>query len=257
MKVLFTICGRAGSKGIKNKNVKDFYGYPLVYYTLSAIDLFIREKRKEFEIIDVALNTDSLELKKLVDKSNIKYMYIERREELATDTSSKIAVIKDTLISCEKLAITEYDFVVDLDITSPLRTVEDIIRLIEKIQAYEQTEVVFSVTGARRNPYFNMVIQDNNGYRRVIESNYTARQQAPNIYDMNASMYVYKRSFLYDNARESLFDAHTDIIEMKDTAVLDIDHNEDYELMQVIAPYFYEKYPEYDAVRRNIITLLD
>ncbi|MDD3706486.1 MAG: acylneuraminate cytidylyltransferase family protein, partial [Clostridiaceae bacterium] len=38
--ILFTICGRAGSKGIKNKNLRDFLGYPLPYYTISAIDLY-------------------------------------------------------------------------------------------------------------------------------------------------------------------------------------------------------------------------
>ena len=42
MKILFTICGRAGSKGIKNKNIREFVGKPLPYYTISAIDLFFK-----------------------------------------------------------------------------------------------------------------------------------------------------------------------------------------------------------------------
>ena len=41
MNILFTICGRAGSKGIKNKNVREFLSKPLPLYTLSAIDLFL------------------------------------------------------------------------------------------------------------------------------------------------------------------------------------------------------------------------
>ena len=32
-RLLITICGRAGSKGFKNKNLKTFCGHPLVYYS--------------------------------------------------------------------------------------------------------------------------------------------------------------------------------------------------------------------------------
>ena len=57
-RLLITICGRAGSKGFKNKNLKNFCGKPLVYYSLSAAELFIK-KHPELEI-DVALNNLAL-----------------------------------------------------------------------------------------------------------------------------------------------------------------------------------------------------
>ena len=41
-RLLITICGRAGSKGFKNKNLKVFCGKPLVYYSLSAEELLIK-----------------------------------------------------------------------------------------------------------------------------------------------------------------------------------------------------------------------
>ena len=63
-RLLITICGRAGSKGFKNKNLKTFCGHPLVYYSLSAAELFIK-KHPELHI-DIALNTDSPELAKAV-----------------------------------------------------------------------------------------------------------------------------------------------------------------------------------------------
>ena len=45
-RVLITICGRAGRKGFKNKNLKIFDGFPLSYYSLSAAELAeLREKR--------------------------------------------------------------------------------------------------------------------------------------------------------------------------------------------------------------------
>ena len=39
-RLLISVCGRAGSKGFANKNLKNFCGHPLVYYTLSAAELF-------------------------------------------------------------------------------------------------------------------------------------------------------------------------------------------------------------------------
>ena len=67
MKILFTICGRAGSRGIKNKNIKDFLGYPLPLYTLSAVDLFL--KRHPEITGDIVLDTDSKELMHIMQKN--------------------------------------------------------------------------------------------------------------------------------------------------------------------------------------------
>ena len=54
MKILFTICGRAGSKGIHNKNIKTFCEFPLPLYSLSALDLYLT-KHPECDA-DIALN---------------------------------------------------------------------------------------------------------------------------------------------------------------------------------------------------------
>ena len=62
MSILFTVCGRAGSKGIKEKNVRPFLKYPLPYYTLSAIELFCAGKDLDYDIV---VSTDSEKLKKL------------------------------------------------------------------------------------------------------------------------------------------------------------------------------------------------
>ena len=43
MNILFTICGRAGSKGFKNKNLKSFIGCPLVYFSLAEISLYMKK----------------------------------------------------------------------------------------------------------------------------------------------------------------------------------------------------------------------
>ena len=78
-RLLITICGRAGSKGFKNKNLKNFCGKPLVYYSLSAAELFIK-KHPELEI-DVALNTDSEDLARLVAAEYPEVIYLPRGAE--------------------------------------------------------------------------------------------------------------------------------------------------------------------------------
>ena len=95
MDVLFTICGRAGSKGIKNKNIKNFCGKPLPYYTISAIDLFLKSTKRNI-IADIVVSTDSIELIKIMsDNTMRKVDIIERDEKLSGDSVGKIAVIED------------------------------------------------------------------------------------------------------------------------------------------------------------------
>lgn len=252
MKILFTICGRAGSKGIPNKNIKDFLGYPLPFYTVSAIDMY--SKAHPAVYCDIALNTDSPELIKLIkSRFNIKIEIIKRIPSLGLDNTPKISVILNTYIEVMKRNSVAYDMIVDLDITSPLRTLTDIEKLIEK-KAQTNADIVFSVTDSRRNPYFNMVKRGDCGYERVIKSTFNSRQEAPVIYDMNASLYAYSPAFLM--SKKGIFDGKCEIIHMMDTAVLDLDHEMDLELMTVIAEHLFEKHPEYRKIRDNIEEIL-
>ena len=248
MDILFTICGRVGSKGIKNKNLKEFLGYPLPFYTVSVIDLFI--KRNPSLCCDIVLNTDSNDLLNMFQRQvSLNIDIIHREATLARDKTPKIEVISNCLQIMQQRKKTEYDMVVDMDLTSPLRTVKDVSNLIER-KTISSADVVFSVTDSRRNPYFNMVKKAEDGYERVIASEFNTRQEAPEIYDMNASLYAYSPSFLM--SEKALFEGKCDVIKMLDTAVLDLDNESDFEFMQVIAAYLFEKYPDYLEVRSNI-----
>jgi CMP-N,N'-diacetyllegionaminic acid synthase len=248
MNILFTVCGRAGSKGFKNKNLKELLGKPLVYYTMTAIEGYIKRYGNS-DSIHCCLNTDSQTLINLVLKKDVSYFVINRDSDLAGDTVAKVAVIKDSLKKSDAHYDIHHDIVVDLDITSPLRTIEDIHNVIEKKQQNRTLDIVFSVTRSRRNPYFNMVKQNADGtVSKVIESHYTARQQAPVIYDMNASIYAYEARFLKTNQSNMLFDGRCGIVEMFDTAVLDIDSEEDFKMMEVIAEHIFKERLEYKQI---------
>lgn len=246
MKLLFTICGRAGSKGIKNKNVKNFLDKPLALYTLSVIDLYLKKSNYSANIV---INTDSEELIKIFDNNSLRSVdIIERTPELAGDNVAKVDVIQNCLeVMEEKNGV--YDLIIDLDITSPLRTVKDLEIMVEK-KLNTDYDLIFSVTDSRRNPYFNMVMETEHGYDRVIKSNFNTRQEAPLIYDMNASIYVYSREFL--QRKVGLFDGKCGIHKMFDTGVLDLDHENDMLLMEVIAKYLFENNEEFGEVYNNI-----
>ncbi|MBQ7565063.1 MAG: acylneuraminate cytidylyltransferase family protein [Lachnospiraceae bacterium] len=255
MNLLFTVCARAGSKGVRNKNIRKLGDYPILYYTMSAYDLFCRKYGSEYPAIDFALNTDSPELVEQWRITEIPGDYIPRKNELAGDRVGKMEVIRDTLLSMEKLHNRQYDVIMDLDVTSPIRSVRDVKGILDLVVNDPCADISFSVTGARRSPWFNMVDRKKNGYYdKVVASNFVSRQEAPVCFDMNASIYAYHREYLLNfkerPARKSL------IWEMEDTGILDIDSETDYELLSVIADYLFDKKNELSEIRAHIKDLI-
>lgn len=240
MNILFTLCGRAGSKGVKGKNARDFLDVPLVWYSMANIVLY-KERYIGNNHIDVVLNTDSEDLIRLVEQvKDLDVTILRRDASLGGDKVPKVAVILDCLIRSEEQFKVKYDVVVDLDITSPLRTVQDIKNAIDKKTSRNDVDVVYSVAPSRRNPYFNMVKEENGFFCKAIPSNFTTRQEAPVFYDMNASIYAYSPDALRNKENATFFNSGCDAVVMADTGILDIDSEEDYELMQVIARYLFE-----------------
>jgi len=245
--LLFTICGRAGSKGLKSKNCLDLSALPLVLYSISVIDLF--KKCSEYKVT-IALNTDSEELRNIVE-NHYDVSIVPRKTDIADDSSSKYEVIKDcyNYLSNKNQS---FDFVIDLDITSPLRKLSDIINIVGMI-ADNSYDCVCSVVESRRNPYFNMVEKVGNSIQLVKPASYTARQQTPRVYDLNASMYAFTPQYLQEHG--SIFEGSLGIVEMQDYCVLDIDSLEDYEWMQVIHKVLLEKDGDIKDVYSNISNL--
>lgn len=247
MNILFTICGRAGSKGFKNKNLKEMNGVPLVYYTLAAIKGYM--DRHTDDAVEVAVNTDSEPLIDIIKRQKaLPIRFVERKEELAGDIVPKVDVIKDTFLACADFCA---DLVIDLDITSPMRRVVDIENIITEFNKGIY-DLVFSVVEARRSPYFNMVENKEDGYyRKICKSQYTARQQAPKSYEMNASIYAYAPAFLHGKIEKTILDYNCGISVMPDYLVLDIDSEEDFQMMQYLHRYYCEQDSDLMFVHKN------
>ncbi len=248
--VLITICGRAGSKGFQNKNLKVFCGKPLVYYSLAAAELFCQQR--EDLAVDICLNTDSGPLVELVHAQYPNVTYIPRPESLAGDTVAKMAVFQQSLQYMEEKTGKQYDYLIDLDITSPLRQAEDILGTFTEKENRPDLDLVFSVTHARRTPYMNQAKVVDDHVERVIDHHFTARQQTPPVYDLNASIYVFTRKFLVENETAFLWDGKCGAYVMYDTGILDIDSEEDFFLMEVIGDYLYKNMDRFTQVQEHI-----
>lgn len=226
MNLLITICARGGSKGIPGKNIRFIAGKPLIAYSIKhALDF------AKIYNADVALSTDSHEITQVALKYNLSTQYI-RPENLADDNTGKIAVLNHILEYQENLNSKKYDYILDLDVTSPLRTIEDLESGFNILKSKSDALNLFSVSPSHRNPYFNMVEFNDNFFVKTSKSldlNLFTRQSAPKVYDVNASFYFYKRIFFDSNLGSAITDK-TMIYEVPHVC-FDLDEIIDFEFM--------------------------
>ena len=230
MKVLITICARGGSKGIPGKNIKPLNGKPLIDYSIQVAKQF----QKKYIEVEIVLSTDSIEILKVAETSGLKSEY-RRPDYLAGDTVGKIDAIKDVLLWKEKSNQSHYDYILDMDVTSPLRNLQDLTKAFEFIQSNDQAINLFSVSPANRSPYFNMVEQKENGFYAQVkqpEGLVLTRQSAPKVYDMNASFYFYKRAFFDLGNKGAITDKS--IIYVVPHICFDLDHPIDFEIISYL-----------------------
>ena len=229
MNILITICARGGSKGIPGKNIKMLNGKPLIGYTIDIAKRF-QEKHGNVEI---ALSTDSEEIMQVAEQCGLLSDY-KRPASLGGDTVGKIDAIKDIVLYTENAKGVKYDYVLDMDVTSPLRTMQDLEEAFALMEADLDAINLFSVSEAGRSPYFNQVEQKENGYFNKVKDAGTVltRQSAPKVYDLNASFYIYRREF-FDLGYKGAITERSLIYLMKHTC-FDLDHPIDFEIISFL-----------------------
>lgn len=181
MKPLIIIPARGGSKGIPKKNIAMLKDRPLIDYTIKAA-LAVAPATA------VLLSTDSDEIAEVARQCGLEVNY-RRPDALATDTAGSREVILDAMDYADRCGM-EYDAVVLLQPTSPLRQPEDIRGAMELYTP--DIDMVVSVTEARSNPYYNCFETDSEGYLHVSKGDglYTRRQDVPPAYEYNGAVYV-------------------------------------------------------------------
>lgn len=221
-----SICARGGSKGVPGKNIRSLHGKPLIAHSIaqareSGLFDLIYVSSDDAEILKVAANHGADEV-------------IHRPEILASDQAPKIPAIRHAMLEAEVRFGRACDIVVDLDATSPLRQVADIVASVD-ILCSRAAGNVFSVTPSRKSPYFNLVELDNRGVPHLskeLEQKVSRRQDSPKCFDINGSVYVWTRQTLLEN--DFLFLDHTQVYVMPEERSIDIDTPLDFLLVEKI-----------------------
>lgn len=231
MNLLITICARGGSKGIPGKNIKMLNGKPLIYYTLQTAENF--KNSADFKV-DIVLSTDSDEIKNTVENLNFDITTdYTRPSRLASDAAGKLDAIKDVKAYMEKKTRKSYDYLLDMDVTSPLRTTNDLKKSLQLLEDDPNAYNIFSVSPANRNPYFNMVEEQDNGYFSLSKTGkFLTRQSAPKVYDMNASFYFYRSCFFTDEMPSAV--TGRSLVYEVPHLCFDLDHPIDFEIMSFL-----------------------
>jgi CMP-N,N'-diacetyllegionaminic acid synthase len=224
MKVLCTICARGGSKSVKNKNLKKINKKPLIDITLTQAI-----KSKIFSNIVVSSDSDKI----LNVSKKHKVILHKRSKKLSSDKSPKIPVIRDALKFAEKKTKNKYDYIIDLDVTSPLRNILDIKKSFLKFLKNKNSNL-FTITEARRNPYFNMIEISNNKIK-ICKKNikpFVRRQDAPKVFELNASINIWKRNWLIKS--DKLISKKTGYYFMPMQRSMDIDSYHDFKIVEYL-----------------------
>jgi CMP-N,N'-diacetyllegionaminic acid synthase len=224
MNILITICARGGSKGIPSKNIKLLNGKPLIEYTINSALNFAKKYNSK-----LSLSTDDDTILSVCNSLGL-YTSYKRPLDLSTDNAGKIDTINDLLLFKEREENINFDYILDLDVTSPLRKQSDLIEAFEKLHNDSNALNIFSVNIAKKNPYFNMVEQASNGYYELSKKgDFLTRQSANQVFELNASFYFYRRAFFSTDNKKVINDRS--LIYLMKHICFDLDHPIDFEFM--------------------------
>ena len=216
---------RSGSRGVKNKNIKLINDRPLMYYT-------IKQAIKSRIFDHIVVSTDSKKILKIAKSYGAGGWFL-RPKKLSLNSSQKIPVIRHALLQSEKFYNKKFETIIDLDVTSPLRKTEDILKAY-KFFIKRKANILITGCKSKKNPYFNMIEIKNNKVQvaKKLKKNIYRRQDAPKTYDYNASIYIWRRKALINF--KSFYTSKTVFYEMPESRSIDIDSKLDFKLVEFL-----------------------
>lgn len=173
------ICARGGSKGLKNKNIKNFLGKPLIAWTILLA-------KKIPNVNKIIVSTDSLKIASISKRYGAEIPFM-RPKKLALDKSPEWKTWKHAIKFFDSKKIKMKGLIV-LPVTSPLRSLIDIKKCIKYYKKYQCT--VLCISRSNLNPYFNMVKKKFFCSLLISKKKYYSRQTAPKVYNVTTACFV-------------------------------------------------------------------
>lgn len=228
MKILAITPARGGSKRLPGKNIKNLNGKPLIQWTIDAA-LAVQE------IARVMVTTDCEAIAEIAKQAGAEVPFI-RPPELATDTSSSTDVIRHAL-DFYRAQGEEFDFVLLLQPTSPIRSSDDIRCAIAQLKAHTADAVV-SVCPCDHSPLWANTLPDDRSMADFIrhEVSQLRSQDLPDYYRINGAIYLTRVSRFYQE--NSLFlSSNIFAYVMDNESSVDIDHELDFLIAETVLKY--------------------
>ena len=191
MRALGIIPARGGSKGVKNKNIRQIAGEPLIAYA-------IRSAQESHSLTFFLTTTDSDEIALVAQ--NYGSPVLMRPSELARDDTPMVPVVLHALQYAEKKVGESYEIVVLLQPTAPIRTGEDIDAVIQILRKDKTVDSIVSVSPIEDMHPGRMYRLDAEGWMEPLWSEWeiAQRQVLPVVYYRNGAIYATRRSVLIE-----------------------------------------------------------
>ena len=214
---------RSGSKGLQDKNIREFCRVPLLGYVLQKLS-----SSGIFEYIIVSSDSQNyLDIARKYGATNL----INRPTELATDTATTYQVVEHAIQVFENKVNLDVGRYFLTQVTSPLWSQSDLTDFVYR--AYAAKSSIVSVCLSKQNPHYNLLEKSEKGYSLVEPSEFNRRQDHPEVYFINGCFYSFtKSSFLL---KQVIREPDCDIYVMDALRSIDIDDSSDFTLCELLA----------------------
>jgi len=228
LKIISIIPARGGSKGLPGKNIIDLNGKPLIAWTIEA-------SLKSKYITRTIVSSDDMKILNISKEYGSEV--IKRPDKLALDTTPSEPVIENVLQSIEN--IEEYDYLILLQPTSPLRGEIEIDNAIELLIKKQATALISTKQIDNKN--LKAFTNNQDGYLKGISNNeypFMRRQDLPKVFMPNGAIYIVSIQEFVKSKK--LFTNKTISFEMDEEKSFDIDTYKDLEKVTKIYNTFIE-----------------
>ena len=227
MNVVGFIFARGGSKGLPRKNVRPLAGKPLIAH---AIETALQSRY----IRRVVVSTENEEIASIARQYGAETPFL-RPAELATDSAPEWLAWRHAIREVNAASGGDkIDVFVSVPATCPLRSAEDVDACIELLLG-GNADMVVTVTEAHRNPYFNMVVLDDDRSARLVippQGAVVRRQDAPAVYDMTTAAYAAKPDFVM--TASGIFQGNVKAVCIPADRAVDIDTELDFAFVEFL-----------------------
>jgi len=222
-KVLAIIPARGGSKRLPHKNILDLNGKPLIAWTIEAA--------KQSKFIDkLIVSTDDDKIAEISMQYGAEVPFI-RPKNLASDTASSLDVVLHAIHFFKEKEV-QFDYVLLLQPTSPLRTNEDIDNAFNLLN--DKTKAVVSVCETEHSPLWSNTLPADLSMKDFIkpEIRNMRSQDLPKYYRLNGAVYISDINYMIQN--DGFIGDNTKAFIMPIQRSIDVDYKTDFVMCKLL-----------------------